>query len=716
MRFDFPLFSLVFFAGSCLALFLAWVFYTRRPNRGAIPLTWFALSCTLWSLGAGLEAGAVTESRKILFSQIEYPGIIGAVLAWLVFALDYTGSDAWRRPRNIILLSIIPVITLILVATNNLHHWYWTGTVWEANSFGPILVYERGPWYWVFVSFSYVVYLAGVFFILRFGFKNQRFYRIQLAAICFGTIIPFIGSIMYLLKLSPVEGLDLAPFSFILVGVVYGFTLFRLRFLDMLPVARSALVEKMPDGIVVVDSNGMIVDMNPAAEMISGLTRLEATGHPAAGVWPQIVQIMASADSRGQAEIVTQNAETKSFIDVSITPLLNDNQQAGGQLLVFRDVTEQRKMEQNLRDSESRYSTLVEQSNEGVLIIQKGVFVFANRPISELTGYDLAEIKGQPVNMLIQEAELDRIKDRKPASQESKESPGIYEVQMRRKDGENRNVDISEGIIRFEGAEARIVSIRDITERKQTQQKLESLYAEELTLRSDLQAEIEKRSKYTRSLVHELKTPLNSISASVEVLEAKVKNDIYLALVKNIGRASINLDQRINELIELANGEIGMLKIEPLEVDLSVLLREIISEMTPVAAGKGLVTLQDIPDLPNIWGDRSRLRQVMTNLLSNAIKFTARGSILVKASRLSDREVMVQVIDTGRGMAAEEVENIFDPYRRTLSASHDMRGLGIGLALSKMFVELHKGRIFAESLPGKGSTFSFTVPIFQKDD
>jgi signal transduction histidine kinase len=116
----------------------------------------------------------------------------------------------------------------------------------------------------------------------------------------------------------------------------------------------------------------------------------------------------------------------------------------------------------------------------------------------------------------------------------------------------------------------------------------------------------------------------------------------------------------------------------------------------------------NIPDLPHIMGDRSRIRQIMTNLISNSIKFTNRGTIDVKAEVTENNRLLVQVSDTGRGMDREELDNIFNPYRRS---KHDTVGLGIGLALSKIFVELHQGSIQAESSQGEGSTFSFTLPI-----
>ncbi|MBN1191090.1 MAG: PAS domain S-box protein [Dehalococcoidales bacterium] len=291
--------------------------------------------------------------------------------------------------------------------------------------------------------------------------------------------------------------------------------------------------------------------------------------------------------------------------------------------------------------------------------------------------------------------------------------PDVYELKIKRKDGQVIENEVSIGDILYNGKSAQMITIRDITERKMTQRKIEAMYQEEYRLRNTLQDEMDKRSRYTRALVHELRTPLTAILASTELLEPEISEKIPLALVKNIQRASLNLEQRINELIELARGEIGMLKINAMPLDMSELIREVVSEMTPVASSKGLVMISTIPALPLVMGDRSRLRQVITNLLGNAVKFTARGTIEVIASHYSLEFVLVQVKDTGRGIRPEEMENLFDPYRRKLPEGQELSGLGLGLALSKMFVDLHKGQIWVES-SAAGSTFSFTVPVFNE--
>jgi len=187
------------------------------------------------------------------------------------------------------------------------------------------------------------------------------------------------------------------------------------------------------------------------------------------------------------------------------------------------------------------------------------------------------------------------------------------------------------------------------------------------------------------------------------------------ALVQNIRRSSLNLEQRINELIELARGEVGMLKIDILPLDMGELLKEIVSEMKPVGGGKGLKIELELEELPQVLGDRSRLRQVMSNLLNNAIKFTVRGGVKVRGKVYDQEHILVEVEDSGQGLEENEIENLFDPYRRKVKTGERLSGLGIGLALAKQFVDLHGGQIWVTSQPGKGSTFSFTVPVYQRE-
>jgi len=247
----------------------------------------------------------------------------------------------------------------------------------------------------------------------------------------------------------------------------------------------------------------------------------------------------------------------------------------------------------------------------------------------------------------------------------------------------------------------KMVIVRDISELKKVQQ--------------DLEAEIQKRSQYSRSLVHELRTPLTSIIAGTDLLTNLVKEPTPQRIFQNIQRAAHNLDQRVTELFELARGEVGLIKLKTSPLDLGRLIEEITDEISPLAGNKGLILETDcLPGL-RVLGDKDRLRQVMSNLLNNALKFTEQGVIRVRLAPFYGRYCLIQVSDSGKGLLPEQQKNLFDPYRPNTPGSKSEAGLGIGLALSKILVELHQGAIWVESEVGRGSTFSFKLPLLQEE-
>jgi PAS domain S-box-containing protein len=713
MLFNFPLFSIAFVVGGVLGLVFAVVLLFRPSAPGKLPFTIFLLAISVWTICRTFEAGGVDFATKVFWGKMMLLGTVNSGVMWFCFAQDYTGSGWWKRPRNLALLYVIPVATLAVIWTNQ-----WTGWMWGRIYFSPdnnsVLVWEHNFWFYLYGTYEYVIIAVGTLMLWRSALKREGRYRRQVVTITLGIIFPVICNLIYVFGFSPIKGLDLTPFGFLISGTIYIVTIFRLGFLDIVPVARVTLVENLPDGILVVNSDNHIVDINPSAVRLLGLANLPVLGKRLGEVCPKLDMYHAAQGSTTQTESVFDVQGASIYLSISVTPIKEDKNNITGRLIVLRDITQRRLMEQTLRESESRYAALVEQSNEGVVIIQDGIYKYANRTFSTILGYPVEEIIGQKLPFAAADEDAEMVLTRNRLRLEGKPVPNVYELKFKRKDRQIVEAEISVGTVFYDGQPAHMVTVRDVSERKITQRKLEAAYQEEIELRRSLQEEIDKRSKYTRSLVHELRTPLTAILASSEMLEAEIQAKIPLALVKNIRRASLNLEMRINELIELARGEIGILKINPMPLDMAELVKEIVSEMTPVAAGKKLVIRVQIPDLPLVIGDRSRLRQVMTNLLSNAIKFTSQGGVEVTASRYGGDEVVVHVKDTGHGIAAERIEHIFDPYRRKSNEGQELSGLGIGLALSKIFIDLHKGKIWVESSPA-GSTFSFSVPVYHDE-
>ncbi len=242
--------------------------------------------------------------------------------------------------------------------------------------------------------------------------------------------------------------------------------------------------------------------------------------------------------------------------------------------------------------------------------------------------------------------------------------------------------------------------------------ELRKLYEGEKELRQQLEEEISKRSEFTRALVHELKTPITPVMAASELLLEELKDSPLLGLVQSIDRSASNLNKRIDELLDLARVEVDMLQINPESIEPIQLFQEISYEMIPVALGnQQSLSLELPPSLPVVWADIERLRQIVINLLNNAFKFTPAGGRIILRVKEDGANLIVEVQDTGRGISKEEQERLFNPYYRIESDRERFSGLGLGLVLAKRFVELHGGQLWVKSSKGKGSTFSFSIPL-----
>jgi len=252
----------------------------------------------------------------------------------------------------------------------------------------------------------------------------------------------------------------------------------------------------------------------------------------------------------------------------------------------------------------------------------------------------------------------------------------------------------------------------EVVERKQAEEKLQGLYQQERYLRRQVETEMQKRVEFTRALAHELKTPLTPMLISSQVLASELKDEPLLSLARNISRGASNLNSRIDELLDLARGEIGMLQLRTELFDIRELLKEVVEYTSPVASSRSQYLLLEPPySRLLVKADKARVRQVLLNLLNNALKFTPEeGKITLKATKKGS-QLIVEVRDSGPGISIEEQQDLFEPYHRAPKNGGHLSGLGLGLALCKMLVELHGGRISVKSRLGEGSTFSFTLPL-----
>jgi PAS domain S-box-containing protein len=255
---------------------------------------------------------------------------------------------------------------------------------------------------------------------------------------------------------------------------------------------------------------------------------------------------------------------------------------------------------------------------------------------------------------------------------------------------------------------------KKLQKHKQQLEKLVKKRTMELTQANiQLQEQMQQRIDFTRALVHEIKTPLTPMVAASGAIVEGIHEEPWKSLAARLYGGSISLSKRINELVDLAKGEMGYLSINNVEkLEPAALLQEIYGLVKPEASRQKLQLLLEAPDdLPIIRADEERLRQVILNLVNNAIRYTpAGGTIWVKARAEKDR-LIIEVRDNGIGISIDEQKNLFKPYERVTKDKERLSGLGIGLFLSKTFVELHGGKIWVDSKKDEGTLFAFSLPI-----
>jgi two-component system, NtrC family, sensor kinase len=230
-----------------------------------------------------------------------------------------------------------------------------------------------------------------------------------------------------------------------------------------------------------------------------------------------------------------------------------------------------------------------------------------------------------------------------------------------------------------------------------------------------LEVASQHKSEFLANMSHELRTPLNAIIGFSEVLtermfgELNEKQDEYL---KDIYASGQHLLSLINDILDLSKIEAGRMELEPTEFDLPSAIDNAVTLVRERAGRRGITLGREIDSrVGMIRGDERKVKQVVLNLLSNAIKFTPEGGRIDVRAVVNDGTVEVSVIDTGVGIAPEDQETVFDEFRQVGTADKKVEGTGLGLALSRKFVELHGGRIWVESEVGQGSTFTFTIPV-----
>lgn len=265
-----------------------------------------------------------------------------------------------------------------------------------------------------------------------------------------------------------------------------------------------------------------------------------------------------------------------------------------------------------------------------------------------------------------------------------------------------------------------LLAIEDVTERKRANEERERLLTREREAKEQAEQAVSAREQILGIVSHDLRSPLNVISASAQLLQmlpSDARKEKEEDRLQAIIRSAERMNRLIGDLLDVSRIEVGRFSVERAPVDVAALLKEACAEFR-TRAGEASLEFEcegeeSLQSLPKVSADRDRIFQVLENLVGNAIKFTPEGGQIILRVEPRDEDVVFSVSDTGPGIAEEDLEHLFDPYWRSKEAAE--AGAGLGLSISRGIVQAHGGRIWAESEVGKGSTFHFTIPVAETE-
>jgi PAS domain S-box-containing protein len=417
-------------------------------------------------------------------------------------------------------------------------------------------------------------------------------------------------------------------------------------------------------------------------------------------------------ENRQTLELKMQKADGTSFDSQIISVKAGQ----GRLRIAVIDITERKRAEEMLR-SEENFRRSLDDSPLGICIVNSdGETTYANRAMLDIYGYaSIEELKATPVKKCYTPESFAEHQVRKEKRLRGEYVPSNYEVSIVRKDGEIRHLEVSRKEVLWDGNAQFQVLYRDVTERKLAGKKMRELYETEQRQRQELEEEAKARGLFIDVLAHELRTPLTPIVASISMLRdilASKPQSIEQKLVNNAMSGVQTLVSRLGELLDLARFSRGVVALERQPLNVMEFLKTVAFRFEPQVQEWGQKLIFDLPPtLPQIEVDPSRLEQVLMNLLSNASKFSEKGCEIILRAAARKGELVIEVEDKGIGMTPEEQGRLFKPYHRVEQDRQRFPGLGLGLAVSKKIVEAYGGKMWLRSERGRGSTFSFSMPV-----
>ncbi len=329
--------SIVHILTALAALFTIALLWKFRKSTEVKFLIYLELFISVWAVSYAFEFANPDLNSKILWSKISYFGIAFIPVFYFLFTTAYSQKKNFINSKNIALLSVIPVLTIILVFTNEKHLLMWPSTTLDPVN--NIVHYSHGFGFWIFYAYTETLLILGLYNLVHSIYYFSAYYKKQIGTLLIASVIPIIGNLMYITNINPFPGFDWTPVSFVLTGLIIALGIVRFQMFNIVPLARTKLFEMMIDGVVVVNKDGFIEDSNSTIFNIFNWQKksiIHESFYSIFGQYKKLTDGLSKNKASVQLEISHDNR--KNYYQVKFSPIYRENK-LSGHILLFHDIT-----------------------------------------------------------------------------------------------------------------------------------------------------------------------------------------------------------------------------------------------------------------------------------------------------------------------------------------------------------------------------------------
>jgi signal transduction histidine kinase len=274
----FTIFSMFFLASALVSFFVAYISWQKRRERAGRELSMLMMAAGIWAFFVVFETASTSLDGKIFWSKVAYIGALTTPLFYTFFVFRFVGKDNYLTKKAYLALSLVPVVMFVMVWTNEIHNLVWVGYA-PISPMTNLTQYYHGIAFWIGnVAYNYLLLAISSLYLVKFIYTHLYTFKVQAIMVFSASMIPWIASLFYVTGNNIVPGFDLVPLSMILSGTLLSMAMFRAKFLDLVPVAREKLLESIKEGILVLDTNFRVQDINNSARLFLNINRKDITG------------------------------------------------------------------------------------------------------------------------------------------------------------------------------------------------------------------------------------------------------------------------------------------------------------------------------------------------------------------------------------------------------------------------------------------------------